>query len=77
MNHIIYLLDVDVDVVGASVSSLSSSYLPNISTPPLPQQFSSLALDSKSNMRYSIENQSNIWKFDFEARKYLHILTPS
>jgi hypothetical protein len=78
MNHTIFLLA----VLGASVSALSSSYLPNTGTPPPPQQFSNLALDSKSNMLYiyggtSIEHQSNIWKFDLQARKWVKLSNSS
>jgi hypothetical protein len=74
MNLTIFLLA----VVGASVSALSSSYLPNTGTPPPPQELSNLALDSKSNTLYiyggtSSELQSNIWKFDFEARKWIKL----
>jgi hypothetical protein len=71
MNHTLFF----IAHISAVVSALSSSYLPKTGTPPPPQQFSSLAFDSKSNMLYiyggvSIEDQSNIWKFDLEARKW-------
>jgi hypothetical protein len=64
------------------VSGLSTNYLPSTGSPPPPQEYSSLALDSKSNILYiyggaSIEDQSDIWKFDLNIRKWAKLSNSS
>lgn len=79
MKHTSILL---LSLLGVSVSALSTSYLPSTSTPPPPQKFASLALDSRSNILYfyggsSSEYQSNIWEFDLNARKWAKLSNSS
>jgi hypothetical protein len=65
-------------LLGLSVNALSVRYLPNEGTPPPAQQRASLTFDSKSNILYfyggiSIEYQSNILRFDLNARKWTQL----